>query len=227
MDIFFDDHLCCKRHIAPEFYSEPLTQSRAVKLLGDLFLRWRLLMDQTDSRYWLGGGSLLGAFRSQSIIPWDDDIDVGMTHNDFALLIDSLQETGPDKRSGHWVEIYETESEVLRISPSWQNVVLENDPAYWVDAKFVDKKYGLWIDVLVYHVLDADRLIRKFPIRGKLGIFPRSMFFPLNAIQFEGSNVPTPKELRPYLRVLYGDDLDSPDHEFINGRWLNISPGPQ
>lgn len=39
-------------------------------------------LDNAGVRWWLEGGSLLGAMRSSDIIPWDYDVDIGIMRDD-------------------------------------------------------------------------------------------------------------------------------------------------
>lgn len=49
--------------------------------------RFILICKEYDLKYTLLGGSVLGAVRHHGIIPWDDDIDIGMPRKDYEKLL--------------------------------------------------------------------------------------------------------------------------------------------
>jgi len=53
-----------------------------------------------DLTYFIDGGSLLGCYRDESIIPWDDDIDISMLKKDYIQLINLINK---DADSGYYL----------------------------------------------------------------------------------------------------------------------------
>lgn len=63
------------------------TQMVLLQMLDDL----TAYLDRHHLRYYLVGGTLLGAVRHKGFIPWDDDIDIGMPRSDYEKFLKLVQ----------------------------------------------------------------------------------------------------------------------------------------
>ena len=57
------------------------------KIELNILLSFKQFCEEHDLRYYLAGGTLLGAIRHRGFIPWDDDIDVCMPRKDYEIFI--------------------------------------------------------------------------------------------------------------------------------------------
>lgn len=60
------------------------TRPSVIKILYQMMYDFHQIMLNNGLKYWVDGGTLLGAVRHEGIIPWDDDLDVGILTRDIS-----------------------------------------------------------------------------------------------------------------------------------------------
>ena len=107
MKYYFDKFVKCElEHYNDQFtnYVECMANS-CYQILFDI----HTICERHNLKYWLVEGSLLGSVRHGGIIPWDNDIDIGMFESDYKVLEKVITEYLPYKISSPYdvVDIYE------------------------------------------------------------------------------------------------------------------------
>ena len=113
--------------------------SEVQKIIWNIMGILKKIIDEDGYRYFMLGGTLLGAIRHKGFIPWDDDIDIGMPRKDYERFIETISERLPSylKLNTYWDEtdhhyyfsrIVDTRHELKRTGST-----VERNEEVWVD----------------------------------------------------------------------------------------------
>lgn len=105
--------------------------------------------------YFIQGGSAIGAFYNRAIVPWDDDIDVGMLRRDY----DRFLEVAPSElQSQYFLEWFGSEPN----TPFYFAKVKKNDTLF-VEEMFrdMDIHHGIFVDIFPYDEIPNGALCEK------------------------------------------------------------------
>lgn len=98
-------------------------------------------------------GSALGAVRHSDIIPWDDDIDVGLYRKDYKKFIAAMDRYFPGK---YWIH----SPEQTHLYGSLITKVVSKDTTLRLLEDFESEECGVYIDIFIIENAFSNRLLR-------------------------------------------------------------------
>lgn len=180
---------------------EYLSLSELQNILYDILKAFADFCDKNGLRYYLFGGTLLGAVRHNDFIPWDDDIDVSMPRPDYERFIELT-------RNSPW-EYYEVkqytqpfikmvdkriimEERLLKESLKHQNAFIDIFPIDGLpNSKRKQKKHfkllKLTKRLLVYRIIDTKKIEHSVLWKKIIVKLLSKILSPINFLKFRDS----------------------------------------
>jgi hypothetical protein len=157
-------------------------------------------------------GSLIGWHWNKKLLPWDDDIDFCLCFKDLSALEARLREG---------TELYNYNRYLLEINPnhnireSLNRHHLDNREPNKIDARFIDKRSGLFIDITALSHSSPNMLKTKCP-----HFYSITDIFPIQFSQIEDIDVGIPANVKNILSQEYG--LDVLTKSSFGGYYFNL-----
>ena len=136
-------------------YTEPLKQIQAVQLRILKIVDY--ICQKNDIQYWLDSGTLLGAVRHKGFIPWDDDIDIVMTRENYTKF-KKVQNQLPNDL------FYQSRDSDPKYKYTWDKVRDRKSTGleFFETAKPEKYHLGLYIDIFIHDYTNHPQVYTAF-----------------------------------------------------------------
>ena len=72
-----------------------MSRTEVQNIIWNIMKELKPIIEENNWRYFMLGGTLIGAVRHKGFIPWDDDIDIGMPRDDYEKFLENVSEKLP------------------------------------------------------------------------------------------------------------------------------------
>ncbi|CUO46391.1 LicD family protein [Clostridium disporicum] len=110
------------------------------------------ICEKYNLRYFILGGTLLGAVRHKGFIPWDDDIDFGMPRKDYEIFMQIAKDELSENKS---IKTYKDKN-----SKQYFIQVMDNRTKIKMTSNAVSRYENVWVDIFPLDGMPNGRIKR-------------------------------------------------------------------
>lgn len=137
---------------------EDLSLRDAQMLMVDILKEVHNICERNGLKYFLDGGTLIGAVRHKGFIPWDDDVDIGMPREDYEKFLEIAKKELPNYL---FLQTFETDDkyDIYQVPCKIRyngTILIEKDI-----AENSEMHNGVYIDVFPYDSLPKKKFMYK------------------------------------------------------------------
>ena len=173
-------------------------------IMTDMFKIFDQVCRKNNLKYWINGGTLIGAVRNKGWVPHDADIDLCMIIDDYKILRKKMiEELSKDKyKKKYWFQDSETdENYKIHKNKSIMGKIRSLKYSY-IDDPERSIHNGIQIDIFVYQRKNNKLTIEN--MKPDIIDYNYDDIFPLKEIQFENIKVYVQNNFKDHLRNTFG-----------------------